>query len=564
MANRKLTDLPELTSIADDDLIYGVDISDTSESAQGTSKKAKQSTLKTFFKTYFDTIYASISSLSAYAPINNPTFTGNVVVPDATSDNEAVNLGQLNTVDENAVHKTGNETIAGVKTFEKSIKINSLEPLDAKYLNGTVAYASLAEANALIPIGIRSPYLTIVVQGAEYWWADGAWGIKKDTYISVTKAELDTLIANNGLETGFPYKITGVHPSLYGGTTIYSKAIDRNKIEINAIGMFYTPKYDAGAGSGIWTGYVECGVSSIVGLFDVNELVTANNGATGQLFGNVNGGFITPISGTWASATSITGNASGATAVISSVSVPLTYAIGDTTIWGGYHWTNLTGALGSKVDDLNLDSTNWSKIAFNSTDYNISYDEITYDYENDFISGRKDALRNDVSFSFEDFNNVGQHSIIFFMWGNNSRVKSNIMNGAFVNVLNFRGSAILTTTFGQNSYINTTTFGQGSAILTTTFEQGSGISYVTFGQGSGIRYVTFGQGSNINTTELPTTKLIQNTTLEQSSSIASVSLTSAIEIFATYPKTVFRNSAGVSKIRYYNNNNVLVIADITD
>jgi hypothetical protein len=29
------------------------------------------------------------------APINNPTFTGNVVVPDATSDNEAVNLGQL-------------------------------------------------------------------------------------------------------------------------------------------------------------------------------------------------------------------------------------------------------------------------------------------------------------------------------------------------------------------------------------------------------------------------------------------------------------------------------------
>ena len=265
----------------------------------------------------------------------------------------------------NLVHKTGNETIAGVKTFEKSIKINSLEPLDAKYLNGTVAYASLEEANSLIPIGIRSPYLTIVVQGAEYWWADGAWGIKKDTYISVTKAELDTLIANNGLETGFPYKITGVHPSLYGGTTIYSKAIDRNKIEINAIGMFYTPKYDVGSGSGIWTGYVECGVSTIVGLFDVNELVTANNGATGQLFGNVNGGFITPLTGTWSSATSITGNASGATAVISSVTVPLTYAIGARTIWGGYHWTNLTGALGSKVDDLNLDATNWSKIAFN-------------------------------------------------------------------------------------------------------------------------------------------------------------------------------------------------------
>jgi hypothetical protein len=464
-----------------------------------------------------------------------------------------------------------------------SVKILSNEPLDAKYLNGTVAYASLAEANALIPIGIRSPYLTIVVQGAEYWWADGAWGIKKDTYISVTKAELDTLIANNGLETGFPYKITGVHPSLYGGTTIYSKAIDRNKIEINAIGMFYTPKYDTGAGSGIWTGYVECGVTNIVGLFDLNELVTANNGATGQLFGNVNGGFITPISGTWASATSITGNASGATATISEVNVPLTYAIGDTTIWGGYHWTNLTGNLGSKVDDLNLDATNWSKIAFNTTDYNISYDEITYDYENDFISGRKDILGNNVSFTFEDFSSYEKHAINYFMWGN-SRVQGNTSFG-FENILNFRGQ-LLFTNFGKSfvladsffgtggiiqtslfesaSLIEFSNFGKGFTMQNSTFQSGSGFQNCTFGSSSSIETCVFQKASNIQSIIIPSNKTIQNTTFEQGSSIDSVSLTSATEIFASYPKTVFRNSAGVSKIRYYNNNNVLVIADITD
>jgi len=318
----------------------------------------------------------------------------------------------------------------------------------------------------------------------------------------------------------------------------------------------------------------------------VNELVTANNGATGQLFGNVNGGFITPLTGNWSSATSITGNASGATAVISSVSVPLTYAIGDTTIWGGYHWTNLTGALGSKVDDLNLDATNWSKIAFNSTDYNISYDEITYDYENDFISGRKDALRNNISFAFEDFDIFEKHAIFYFMWGNRSIVKSNVVNGAFVNVLNFRGSNIANTTFGQgsgianntfgqdssmssvtfeqDSSINSVTFGQDSSINSVTFGQGSNISSVTFGQDSGMSSVTFEQDSNISSVTLPPTKIITNTTFEQGSSIASVSLTSAVEIFASYPKTVFQNSAGVSKIRYYNNNNVLVIADIND
>jgi len=47
MANRKLTDLPELTSVADSDLIYIVDASDTSESPEGTSKKIQKSNLVT-------------------------------------------------------------------------------------------------------------------------------------------------------------------------------------------------------------------------------------------------------------------------------------------------------------------------------------------------------------------------------------------------------------------------------------------------------------------------------------------------------------------------------------
>lgn len=681
MANRKLTDLPELTSIADDDLIYGVDISDTSESAQGTSKKAKQSTLKTFFKTYFDTIYASISSLSAYAPINNPTFTGNVVVPNATENNEAVNLGQLNTVDENAVHKTGNETIAGVKTFEKSIKINSLEPLDAKYLNGTVAYASLEEANALIPIGIRSPYLTIVVQGAEYWWADGAWGIKKDTYISVTKAEINALIASNGLKKGALYEITGCQTALYGGTTLYLRALETNKLDPKGVGLFYTPKYENISGNGIWTGYVECGVSSIVGLFDVNELVTANNGATGQLFGNVNGGFITPISGTWASATSITGNASGATAVISSVTVPLTYVIGDKTIWGGYYWTNLTGILGSKVDDYNLDATNWVKVAFNETDYNFSYDEISYDIDNDWISYRKDKLGNEVSFTLADrtwfLGFAGDfYAIRDFKWGNyqapEGGVWRNKIESAYINIINFRGyriamndfnqgsyiktslfsktsyisnsvfrqgvkientvfgfgsgsnsntfeqrSYIINSTFGMNSYlfsinfgqrtyidntvfetssfisnskleqrsylanllfkqssyiddtkfeqrsyISNSTFKQSSYIGNTAFEQRSYISNTIIGQNSYFLSVSFNKNSYLNNITIPDNKTLQNLTLD--SNLDSISLTTAVEIFATYPRTIFRRPDFVSKIRYYNNNNVLVIADITD
>ena len=39
MSNQKLTTLTELTTVADDDLVYVVDISDTTDSASGSSRK---------------------------------------------------------------------------------------------------------------------------------------------------------------------------------------------------------------------------------------------------------------------------------------------------------------------------------------------------------------------------------------------------------------------------------------------------------------------------------------------------------------------------------------------
>jgi hypothetical protein len=46
MADPKLTDLSELTAFEEDDLLYVVDISDTTDSAVGTSKKAQQKNVR--------------------------------------------------------------------------------------------------------------------------------------------------------------------------------------------------------------------------------------------------------------------------------------------------------------------------------------------------------------------------------------------------------------------------------------------------------------------------------------------------------------------------------------
>lgn len=65
MANRKLTDpsITELTAISDNDISYVVDVSDTTESPDGTSKRFTFLSLKTYLKSYIDTqLYATISA----------------------------------------------------------------------------------------------------------------------------------------------------------------------------------------------------------------------------------------------------------------------------------------------------------------------------------------------------------------------------------------------------------------------------------------------------------------------------------------------------------------------
>ena len=47
-------------------------------------------------------------------------------------------------------------------------------------------------------------------------------------------------------------------------------------------------------------------------------------------------------------------------------------------------------------------------------------------------------------------------------------------------------------------------------------------------------------------------------------SILNVSLSSATIVFGNFEKTIYKRSDGTTKIRYFNDNDVLIIADITD
>ena len=172
-----------------------------------------------------------------------------------------------------------------------------------------------------------------------------------------TKAEIDTLIAGGDLMAGALYEITGVHPTLYddgttSGTTVYLRAISGSKLEVQGMGKFYNPKYNQSVdGFGIWDNKMYGTFSNIVGVFDYQgkEAVTANNGATGLMLAD---GMIQWVSGDWSTATSITGDVSGATADVADFVSP-SYGVGDKVIWGGYSWTNANGNIGASVDVLN-------------------------------------------------------------------------------------------------------------------------------------------------------------------------------------------------------------------
>ncbi len=120
MANRKLTALPELTALDDNDWGYAVDISDTTESPQGTSKKVRKSTLWDYIRGKTDARYGTVVS------IENQRYAGagqSYVIPDGAIAFEAhINEGVQFLEDPSFLTDLNTFTQTGTTvTFKKTI-----------------------------------------------------------------------------------------------------------------------------------------------------------------------------------------------------------------------------------------------------------------------------------------------------------------------------------------------------------------------------------------------------------------------------------------------------------
>jgi hypothetical protein len=104
----------------------------------------------------------------------------------------------------------------------------------------------------------------------------------------------------------------------------------------------------------------------------------------------------------------------------------LSVSIGDHVVWGGKVFTNLTGSIGSSIDNDDLDITNWVQVA--TTDSDFYYSKaflVTYNFTDDYVSSQQDDRFN--IFSQSSSGNIERSD-----WGNEN-IYSNNCQGIYNN-----------------------------------------------------------------------------------------------------------------------------------
>lgn len=332
--------------------------------------------------------------------------------------------------------------------------------LDANFigLKGEVIYTAQTSSNTVTLKKFNGDDLTFNV------------GSGSTAFYVITKAELDSHITGDTLVEGASYKITGVNPSLYGGTSIFVQATSSNSISPIGVGEFYNPDYESYP---IWSNLIDLSGTQITSnIFNINETITGDGGQTGQLIGlpDYNGFYVlSGTSGDWSTATSFTSDTSANIVTVIAATLP-SYSVGSKVIWGGKVWENLTASAGTSTDIFNLDNVNWSAVTYNDVDYVRVYDQIEYEYEFDNISYRKDSIAlNEVRSNYLAQNGLSwsYSAIKCFPFGYNTNTGSAINNCVFNNcqlgnIINFNGDQILNITAGLGSQFDAIYWGRNS------------------------------------------------------------------------------------------------------
>jgi hypothetical protein len=181
------------------------------------------------------------------------------------------------------------------------------------------------------------------------------WVLKGYTYLEVTRAEADGLIATNAVVEDALYKIT----------------------DVGSVGPWSNPWTWTGWDLGTFLTGISSSSFSISGYREMLCPAQYVSGVDG--FGN-------DWVGIWYPA--------------------LVVSVGQLAIRGGKAWENLTGNVGTAPDSLTLDATNWVLRTNTNNEYMKLKFDIKYDYGYDWISEQSDFLGNVMGAEFIYFTDI--------------------------------------------------------------------------------------------------------------------------------------------------------------
>lgn len=436
-----------------------------------------------------------------------------------------------------------------------------------------------------------------------------------------TKAQIDYLVSNNLLVPGAFYHIMDVDLFLYGGTEIVIQANSVHSFNDTAMGLFYNPRYDQSVeGFGIYdssTLYSQGDTAIWGGLVITYNNTGFNSGNTSpynlgydewtfpgkfKIFVDDTSNFVVGqiIYDPNGSDNSIVVTELGDNYII--VSCPPIFLAFATELWDDNSGTFL-----ANIDSIELHESFYSDII-----YNPVWDEITYDYANNFITSRKDNAGNYVEQTWNHYKNWQEdgprwRSIVGFQWGNEYAYNSsyhdyvgmfsNKIVNSYVEVINFTLNVFYTNTFTNssfwnnsfaigrgyinnntfiNSYIYVNYFGNQTVMYDNHFES-SYMSNCSFSSYIGVYRNNIEQsGISYKSGEVTFTQnIVNSSSLDLSTQTSGIDYTNfhgvslndnisaATIIYGNYSKDVVKNSLGNNYIKYIDNSGVQIVTTVT-
>ena len=187
----------------------------------------------------------------------------------------------------------------------------------------------------------------------------------------------------------------------------------------------------------------------------------------------------------------------------------------------------------------------------------IENNTLNYGYiQNNTLENNASIQNNTLNYGYIYNNTINYGYIENNTLENNASIQNNTINNASIENNTINNASIYNNTINNASIYNNT-LENNASIENNTLEN---YGYIQNNTLENNGYIRLGLSNAIST------KTIQYLTINGGDigGAGGIDLSTATLVYATYTREVFKNSAGVTKIKYFNENDVLVVADYTD